>query len=142
MSNSSVSTPLDLPAAGPVSVPLALSPSRVADFKTCPLLYRFRAIDRLPEPPSAEAVRGTLVHSVLERLFDAPAAARTPDHARGLAAAGLAEMMAEQPELVRLVGETDEPVHRDHGSLGLGQVHAHALHGRPGLRLRRQGLHR
>lgn len=108
MSNSSVSTPLDLPAAGPVSVPLALSPSRVADFKTCPLLYRFRAIDRLPEPPSREAVRGTLVHSVLERLFDAPAAARTPDHARGLAAAGLAEMMAEQPELVRLVGETDE----------------------------------
>ena len=29
----------------------ALSPSRAGDFKQCPLLYRFRAIDRLPELP-------------------------------------------------------------------------------------------
>ena len=29
-----------------------LSPSRAADFKACPLLYRFRCIDRLPEAPS------------------------------------------------------------------------------------------
>ena len=29
--------------------PLALSPSRASDFKSCPLLYRLRAIDRLPE---------------------------------------------------------------------------------------------
>ena len=27
----------------------SLSPSRAADFKTCPLLYRFRTIDRIPE---------------------------------------------------------------------------------------------
>jgi putative RecB family exonuclease len=80
----------------------------VADFKTCPLLYRFRAIDRLPEPPSAQAVRGTLVHTVLERLFDAPPVGRTPDHARELAATGWAQMVAEQPELVALVGESDE----------------------------------
>src|SRR3712207_8287961 len=43
----------------------SLSPSRAADFKTCPLLYRFRTIDRLPERKSLAAVRGTLVHSVL-----------------------------------------------------------------------------
>ena len=48
----------------------SLSPSRAGDFLTCPLLYRFRVIDRLPEPPSPAAVRGTLVHAVLERLFD------------------------------------------------------------------------
>ena len=30
----------------------SLSPSRAADFKTCPLLYRFRTIDRIPEPRS------------------------------------------------------------------------------------------
>ena len=29
----------------------ALSPSRAADFKRCPLLYRLRAIDRIPEVP-------------------------------------------------------------------------------------------
>ena len=58
----------------------SLSPSRAADFKTCPLLYRFRTIDRLPERKSLAAVRGTLVHSVLERLYDLPAAAA---HRRG-----------------------------------------------------------
>ena len=56
----------------------ALSPSRAADFMTCPLLYRFRVIDKLPEPPSEATARGTLVHAALERLFDLPAADRTP----------------------------------------------------------------
>ena len=60
------------PPSGP-----SLSPSRAADFMTCPLLYRFRVIDRIPEAPSAAATRGTVVHSVLERLFDLPAAQRT-----------------------------------------------------------------
>src|SRR5690606_7183764 len=54
-----------------------LSPSRAKDFMQCPLLFRFRVVDRLPEPPSAAAVRGTLVHSVLEKLFDEPAGRRT-----------------------------------------------------------------
>src|SRR6266487_4389375 len=39
----------------------SLSPSRAADFLTCPLLYRFRVIDRLPEAPSQAMARGTLV---------------------------------------------------------------------------------
>ena len=59
------------------SAPASLSPSRASDFMQCPLLYRFRVIDRLPEKPSEAATRGTLVHAVLERLFDAPAAERT-----------------------------------------------------------------
>ncbi|MFE7455246.1 PD-(D/E)XK nuclease family protein, partial [Streptomyces griseus] len=54
--------------------PSSLSPSRASDFMQCPLLYRFRVIDKLPEKPSEAATRGTLVHAVLERLFDAPAA--------------------------------------------------------------------
>src|ERR1700761_1366737 len=58
--------------------PPALSPSRASDFTTCPLLYRFRVIDRIPEPPTTATARGTLVHAVLERLFDRPAAERTP----------------------------------------------------------------
>ena len=56
---------------------------------TCPLLYRFRVIDRLPEPPTAATARGTLVHAALERLFDLPAADRTPAAARALLAAGV-----------------------------------------------------
>lgn len=62
----------------------ALSPSRASDFKTCPLKFRFRVIDKLPEPPSMAALRGTIVHSVLERLFDFPPAARDDSTAQGL----------------------------------------------------------
>lgn len=68
----------------PPAVLGSLSPSRAADFKTCPLLYRFRCIDRLPEQPSSAAVRGTLVHAVLESLFDLPAVLRTLDAARAM----------------------------------------------------------
>ncbi len=50
----------------------------------CPLLFRFRVIDKLPQPPTEAMARGTLVHSVLERLYDAPAGARTADAARAL----------------------------------------------------------
>ena len=49
-----------------------LSPSRANDYLNCPLLYRFRTIDKLPEPPSIDAIRGTLVHLVLEKLFTYP----------------------------------------------------------------------
>ena len=51
----------------------AISPSRANDFKSCPLKFRFRVIDKLPEPPSVEALRGTLIHAVLEHLYDSPA---------------------------------------------------------------------
>ena len=74
-----VSTPVD-----GVDVLGALSPSRAGDFMTCPLLYRFRTIDRLPEAPSPDAVRGTVVHKVLEDLFDLPAHERTPERAADL----------------------------------------------------------
>ena len=68
----------------------SLSPSRAGDFMTCPLLYRFRVIDRLPEEPSPAAVRGTLVHRVLELLFDQPASQRELGQASELGAASLA----------------------------------------------------
>jgi putative RecB family exonuclease len=46
-----------------------LSPSRACDYKTCPQLFKFRAIDRLPEPADIYSTKGTLVHAVLERLY-------------------------------------------------------------------------
>ncbi|HWG94151.1 MAG TPA: PD-(D/E)XK nuclease family protein, partial [Mycobacteriales bacterium] len=72
------------PADLPLPVVGSLSPSRAGDFLTCPLLFRFRTIDRLPEPPSSAATRGTLVHAALEALFDLPAAERTPERAAAL----------------------------------------------------------
>ena len=79
-----------------------MSPSRAADFMTCPLLYRFRVIDRLPEPPTTATARGTLVHAALERLFDLPAAERIPEAARALLAAEWDRLAAEEPDLVAL----------------------------------------
>src|SRR6476620_6724913 len=73
-----------VPAAEPVRRHLALSASRASDYKTCPLLYRFRAVDKLPEPQSLEAARGTLVHAVLEELFGLPATERTETAAMDL----------------------------------------------------------
>lgn len=64
--------------------PSSLSPSRAGDFLTCPLLYRLRVIDKIPEPPAAAAVRGTLVHGALEDLFALAAAERTVDRAVAL----------------------------------------------------------
>jgi putative RecB family exonuclease len=88
----------------------SLSPSRAADFKTCPLLYRFRTIDRLPERPSADAVRGTLVHAVLEKLFDLPAELRTPGGAEAMVVPEWSRMREEWAELADLFvdGLTEE----------------------------------
>jgi putative RecB family exonuclease len=72
----------------------ALSPSRAVDFRRCPLLYRFRAVDRLPEPPDPVRLRGTLVHTVLEHLYDLPAATRTPPAARALLEPAWAQLRA------------------------------------------------
>lgn len=91
----------------PVSAPrtsrgvrrLALSPSRAADFKRCPLLYRLRAIDRIPETPPAVAVRGTVVHAALEKLYTLPAHDRTPARAHQLIEPAWKQVLADQPAL-------------------------------------------
>jgi putative RecB family exonuclease len=87
----------------------SLSPSRAADFKTCPLLFRFRTIDKLPEQPSPDQARGTLVHAVLERLFDLPAAERTPHRAAELVGPEWERLRAEQEELAGLFSVDAEP---------------------------------
>src|SRR5688572_21650770 len=88
----------------------SLSPSRAADFKTCPLLFRFRTIDRLPERPSPDAARGTLLHAVLERLFDLPAGQRTPPAADALVEPEWVRMRQEETDLAGMFtdGLTEE----------------------------------
>jgi putative RecB family exonuclease len=77
----------------------ALSPSRAADFKQCPLLYRFRAIDRLPEPPSTAQLRGSVVHAALEQLYGLPAAERGPQAVDALVDPAWEQVIADEPEL-------------------------------------------
>ena len=85
----------------------SLSPSRAADFKQCPLLYRFRSIDRLDEAPSPAAARGTLVHAVLEELFELPAAERTPQAAVGLVPGRWQALVEERPELAEMIADDE-----------------------------------
>ena len=85
----------------------SLSPSRAADFMQCPMLYRFRVIDRLPEAPSAAAARGTLVHAALERAFDLPADRRTREAVAALLGACWAAVVEDRPELATLVDSAD-----------------------------------
>ncbi len=88
-----------------VRKPLALSPSRANDFKQCPLLYRFRAIDRLPEPSTKAQARGTLVHSALESLYGLPRPQRSQAQAIDLLGPAWDRLVADDPEVVELVGE-------------------------------------
>jgi len=99
-----MSTPVD-----GVDVLGALSPSRAGDFLTCPLLYRFRTIDRLPEPFSPDAVRGTVVHKVLEDLFDLPAAHRTPERARDMLLPAWEQLVDAEPELTEMFADEAGP---------------------------------
>ncbi|MCK4177906.1 RecB family exonuclease [Aciditerrimonas ferrireducens] len=63
----------------PLAVPRSLTPSKVEAFGQCPLAFRFRVLDHLPEPPTRASLLGTLVHRSLELLFwERPAGQRTP----------------------------------------------------------------
>lgn len=49
--------------------PTSLSPTKVTSFKDCALAFRLSNIDRIPEPSSIPAVKGTVVHRALQLLF-------------------------------------------------------------------------
>jgi putative RecB family exonuclease len=89
--------------------PPSLSPSRAGDFVSCPLLYRYRTIDRLPESSTPDAVRGTLVHGVLETLFDLPAADRTPGAARDLLGPTWTALLEKSRSAREVAGSLDVP---------------------------------
>ena len=80
----------------------ALSPSRAKDFMQCPLLFRLRVVDRLDEPGSLATHRGTLVHAVLERLYDLPAGERTVSAALGMLPDQWEEHRGRNPRVMEL----------------------------------------
>lgn len=88
-------------------LPTTLSPSKVTAFKDCPLAFRFSVIDRIPEPPSPAASRGTLVHRALELLMLRAPTDRTLEAA--LADLGRARgELAGDPEFSELTLTDDE----------------------------------
>ncbi|MBM3671907.1 MAG: PD-(D/E)XK nuclease family protein [Actinobacteria bacterium] len=102
------------------ALPYSLSPSSIAAFKECPLAFRFSYLDRLPEPPSAPASRGTLVHRALELLMCRPPTDRTPDAALADLDRARAEL-AQDPEFseLDLTAEEWAQFHADAESLVL-----------------------
>ena len=74
----------------------------------CPLLYRFRVVDRLAEAPSPAAARGTLVHAVLEKLFDLPPERRTVASAAALVEPEWSRLVADEPQLATVFDALDE----------------------------------
>jgi putative RecB family exonuclease len=92
-----------------VDVVGALSPSRASDFKSCARRYRLRMVDHLKERPSRDALRGTVVHKVLEDLFDLPAEERTPARADAMVDSAWALVAGAEPAAAVLFpGPSDE----------------------------------
>jgi len=77
-------------------LPTSLSPSKVSTFKDCALAFRFSAIDKLPEPPSLPATRGTTVHRALELLFLAQPDERTPEFAQECLTTAIEQMSTHE----------------------------------------------
>ena len=63
-------------------LPASLSPSRLADFQTCPRRYQHASIERRPQPATYATTKGRFVHYILERLFALDASERTLGRAR------------------------------------------------------------
>ncbi|AWB81898.1 exodeoxyribonuclease V subunit beta [Corynebacterium yudongzhengii] len=87
------------------ATPLALSPSRANDYQQCPLKYRYRAIDKIPEPKTLAQITGTLVHAVLEKMHATGRDERTYPAAVKLIKPTWAEMKGKDPAITELVDD-------------------------------------
>lgn len=77
-----------------------LSPSRASDFKVCPQLFKFKAIDKIEVPPTVYQARGTTAHLALQWLFDLLPQQRTPEALYALFRKAWVELRDEEfPEL-------------------------------------------
>lgn len=86
-----------------------MSASRAKEYERCPLQYRLHVVDRIREPPTRHTALGTLVHSVLEHLFDLPASQRTVEAAHDLMTTQWRRTCEETPSVKTLFeGDEDE----------------------------------
>ncbi len=66
-------------------LPRFFSPTAAGTYRQCPLRWKYRYIDKLPDPPGEAALVGSFAHRVLELLCHESADARTTHRARQLA---------------------------------------------------------
>ena len=86
-------------------LPKSLSPSRLADFQTCPRRYQHASVERIPQPASYATAKGRFVHFIFEQLFMLPAPERTVNAARGFIAAASDNVLT--PEVRAEIGLDD-----------------------------------
>ena len=91
-----------------IQEPIRLSPSRINEYQQCPQLYNYRVIQKLPEPISLDAIRGTLVHTVLENLLALPSPQRTLKIAKDSAPEYWSKLKSESAELQSAVPDDKE----------------------------------
>ena len=96
-------------AASKIEPPPYLSPSSSSTFRSCPRRWKFRYIDRLPDPAGEAAIAGTFAHRVLEELMELPSQDRSTDQAKSLARQLWPET-ADDPEFIAL--DLDEAAQR------------------------------
>lgn len=75
--------------------PRHLSPSSSNLYQQCARKWRFRYLDRLPDPAGVPALVGTFAHLVLEHLLQLPAGQRSQDEAKQLARTLWSEIESE-----------------------------------------------
>ena len=71
-------------------------------------MFRLRTVDRLPEPGSLATHKGTLVHAVLERLYDLPARERVPQAATDMLPAHGRSHQERNPQVMDLFASSEQ----------------------------------
>lgn len=89
----------------PLTPPKYLSPSSIFTFFQCPAKFKYTRIDKLDDPSGIDAIRGSMVHDVLERLYRLPAAERTLGAARAIAAEVFPTWRDDAGDLLRTEGD-------------------------------------
>ena len=123
------------------ALPASLSPSRLADFQSCPRKYQYASIERIPQPATYATTKGRFVHYVFEQLFKLGPEERTIESARayvepaidailsdevrtdiGLDETLLATLLAETDAIINSYFEMEDPrtVHHEGVELRLG----------------------
>ena len=106
-------------AGPPYALPATLTPSKMSRFMSCPLAFRLSYLDRLPEPPTVDQVRGTIVHRALQLLFSSGAAdARNSERALdALEVAWTEPAMREEVGALALDERAERRLRRETGTL-------------------------
>ena len=74
-------------------LPTSLSPSRLADFQSCPRRYQYASVERISQPATYATAKGRLVHYVFEQLFKLAPPERTVVAAREFVSAASAHVL-------------------------------------------------